>query len=47
VTYAPQQLWADITAVAYGLGWGLDDILDLEHADRQRLVALIADHERR
>jgi hypothetical protein len=33
--------------VAYHLHWPLDEILDLEHADRQRFVQEIASINRR
>ena len=43
MTYAPERLHAEIAYVAYHFHWGLEQILDLEHADRQRYVAEIAD----
>lgn len=42
MTYAPERLQAEIAYVAYHFHWGLEDILDLEHADRRRYVAEIA-----
>lgn len=35
----PGALMNEITFVAYHLGWSLDALLDLEHADRTALVA--------
>ena len=42
MTYATDRLYAEIAYVAYYLHWSRDDILDLEHAERQRFVAQIA-----
>ncbi len=39
MTYATDRLYAEIAYVAYYLHWNRDDILDLEHAERQRFVA--------
>jgi len=36
-----QQLIAETAALAYHLHWPLDQILDLEHADRRRFLAEI------
>ena len=41
MTYATDRLHEEIAYVAYHFHWDLDDILDLEHADRQRYVAEI------
>jgi hypothetical protein len=41
VTYATDRLHEEVAYVAYHFHWDLDDILDLEHADRQRYVAEI------
>ena len=38
VTYAADRLYEEVAYVAYYLHWSRDDILDLEHADRQRFV---------
>ncbi len=32
-----------MTYLAYHLHWDLDPLLDLEHADRSRLLRLVAD----
>jgi hypothetical protein len=42
VTYATDRLHEEIAYVAYHFHWDLDDILDLEHRDRQRYVAEIS-----
>jgi hypothetical protein len=39
VTYAPDRLMSEVAYVAYHLHWSLDQILDLEHGDRQRFVS--------
>jgi hypothetical protein len=38
VTYAADRLHEEVAYVAYHLHWSLDDLLDLEHADRRRYV---------
>jgi hypothetical protein len=43
VTYAPERLQDEVAYVAYHFHWGHDEILDLEHPDRRRYVAGIAD----
>jgi hypothetical protein len=35
---SPQQLIAETAQLAYHFHWPLDDILDLEHADRRRFL---------
>jgi hypothetical protein len=42
VTYPADRLHEEIAYVAYHLHWALDDILDLEHADRLRYTTEIA-----
>ena len=42
MTYAADRLHEEVAYVAYHFHWPLDDILDLEHADRHRYVAEIA-----
>jgi len=36
--YPTEELWQEIVYLAYHLHWPIDDLLDLEHADRARLV---------
>jgi hypothetical protein len=38
VTYAPDQLHEEVAYIAFHFHWGLDPLLDLEHADRLRYV---------
>jgi hypothetical protein len=42
VTYAADRLHEEVAYIAYHFHWRLDDILDLEHTERQRHVAEIA-----
>lgn len=42
MTYAPERLYAEVAYIAYYLHWSRDDILDLEHPERQRFVTEIA-----
>lgn len=42
MTYAADRLHEEVAYVAYHLHWPLDDILDLEHADRLRYVSEVA-----
>lgn len=36
--YPTDALWQEIAYLAYHLHWGMDDLLDLEHMDRVRMV---------
>ena len=47
LTYATDRLFEEVAYVAYHFHWPLDEILDLEHPDRQRFVGEIADINRR
>jgi hypothetical protein len=38
VTYAPDRLHEEVAYIAFHFHWGLDSLLDLEHADRLRYV---------
>jgi hypothetical protein len=38
VTYGTERLLEEVSYVAYHFHWSLDEILDLEHPDRQRFV---------
>jgi hypothetical protein len=42
VTYAAERLYEEVAYLAYHFHWPLDQILDLEHADRLRYVAHVA-----
>ena len=39
---APDDLYEEVSYVAYHFHWGLDEILDLEHPVRRRFVDQIA-----
>ncbi len=41
MTYGTDLLHEEVSYIAYHLHWPLDDLLDLEHADRGRYVRLI------
>lgn len=36
--YPTDALWDEVIFLAYHLHWNLDDLLDMEHADRARMV---------
>ena len=38
MTYGAERVLEEVSYVAYHFHWPLDDILDLEHPDRQRFV---------
>jgi hypothetical protein len=40
--YPTEALWQEIAYLAYHLHWDLDRLLELEHADRVRLVRAVA-----
>lgn len=39
MTYAADQLFGEVAYLAAMLHWSMDDLLDLEHPDRLRLLA--------
>jgi hypothetical protein len=41
--YPEESLWDEIAYLAYHLHWDLDRLLDLNHADRARLIRSVAD----
>jgi hypothetical protein len=47
VTYATDRLFEEVAYVAYHFHWSLEEILDLEHPDRQRYVREISSINRR
>ena len=47
MTYAVERLYEEVAYVAYHFHWGLDEVLDLEHPDRQRFIDEIARINRR
>lgn len=40
--YPVEAVWQEVIYLAYHLHWDLDTLLDLEHADRARLVRGVA-----
>ena len=42
MTYAADRIYEEVAYVAYHFHWPLDDILDLEHAQRLRYVQEIS-----
>jgi len=47
VTYAPDRIYEEVAYVAFHFHWSLDEILDLEHAQRRRYVTEIGSLNRR
>jgi hypothetical protein len=47
MTYAADRIHEEVAYVAYHFHWGLDEILDLEHAQRLRWVREISAINRR
>jgi hypothetical protein len=47
VTYASDRLFEEIAYVAYHLHWSFEELLDLEHAVRRRLVEAVDQLNRR
>jgi hypothetical protein len=41
--YPEESLWDEIAYLAYHLHWDLDRLLDLNHADRARLIRSVAE----
>ncbi|WP_307866655.1 DUF6760 family protein [Streptomyces sp. NE5-10] len=41
-TYATDRLYEEVAYLAHHFHWPLDQLLDLEHAERQRFVAQAA-----
>ncbi|MFC8763914.1 DUF6760 family protein [Streptomyces sp. NPDC057193] len=42
MTYAADRIEEETAYLAFHFHWGMDDILDLEHADRRRYVGQVA-----
>jgi hypothetical protein len=40
VTYGTDRLHEEVSYIAFHLHWSLDELLDLEHADRRRYAQL-------
>ncbi|MEV0260664.1 DUF6760 family protein [Streptomyces sp. NPDC050617] len=43
MTYATDRIHEEVAYLAYHFHWGLEDILDLEHADRRAYATRIAE----
>jgi hypothetical protein len=41
MTYAADQLLDEVAYVSYHFHWQLDDVLDLEHPDREHFARMI------
>lgn len=39
--YPVEALWQEIAYLAYHLHWPLDDLLDMEHMDRVRMISAV------
>jgi hypothetical protein len=39
--YPTDALWQEIAYLAYHLHWPIDDLLDLEHMDRVRMIRAV------
>lgn len=45
--YPAEAIWQEIAFLAYHLHWSMDELLDLEHMDRVRMVrAVVSLNER-
>ncbi len=42
MTYSADRLYEEVAYVAFGFHWAREEILDLEHAERERYVGEIA-----
>jgi hypothetical protein len=40
--YPPEAIWQEVAFLAYHLHWPLDDLLDLEHGDRVRMLRAVS-----
>lgn len=40
--YPTEALWQEIAYLAYHLHWTVDDLLDLEHLDRVRMIRAVS-----
>jgi hypothetical protein len=43
---SPETLYAEMATLAAALGWGADDLYDLQHAERRRWLTEIATLDR-
>jgi hypothetical protein len=42
LAYPAEAIWQEVAFLAYHLHWPLDALLDLEHADRVRLIRAVS-----
>ncbi|MEY2420292.1 MAG: hypothetical protein QOH79_2576 [Acidimicrobiaceae bacterium] len=42
IRYPTEALWQELAYLAYHLHWDLERLLDLEHADRARLIRAVS-----
>ena len=42
IRYPTEALWQEVAYLAYHLHWDLDELLDLEHPDRARLIKAVS-----
>jgi hypothetical protein len=42
IRYPTEALWQELAYLAYHLHWDMDRLLDLEHADRARLIRAVS-----
>ena len=47
MTYATDRLFEEVAYVAYHFHWSMDEIMELEHPDRQRFAGEISNINRR
>lgn len=47
MTVGTDRLWEEIGFLAYYLHWSFDDVLDMTHADRVRMVELVSTFNRK
>jgi hypothetical protein len=45
--YPEEETWREIAYLAYHTGWQMDQLLDLQHRDRVRMVRYVADVDQR
>jgi hypothetical protein len=41
--YPSEDVWREVAYLAYHTGWSLDQLLELQHRDRVRLVRMVND----
>jgi hypothetical protein len=45
--YPGDEVWREVAYLAYHTGWSLDQLLDLQHRDRVRMVRNVSDVDQR